>query len=592
MKAVFLDRQPSIQEIKVISKNLEEGAVIYALPHANLKVPFNYTEVELSKTEYQKITALSYQELDEIGLKLEAELTFEEINIWSYQRFRLFFELRKLLIKRHLIDLHSKDCTEVDIYSDVVVPIKKSGVSFDFILKTSATGSKSSKFKTLIFLIIKYIFSFLHIPILFRNFQNKSFLIYPMINRDVMLNFKGMEIFEVNHLYYLYEQYKEQFLLVQDNFMHDAGVNLGSAFRKSRLLPRKGKINMEAIYLFEIVRRPFILLKTYKVYKKLSLRLSENRPTDKDSIHAFVLSKLINFKSSNLVFIARNIIFKSHFKRKKYLNVVTIDENAALKKSILDAAKLSGLRTVGIQHGAIHQNLPTYVFDNRYDSKKYVPDLTLLWGEDYKDFLKTNSIYKDDMLAVVGQIRSDIIPKLDKSGKARQKNKFVFATQPIQDQNLRLKMIQDCFKACFHKNNFELIIRPHPSENPEYFTKVLSDIKDVPNDFQFKIESEMDLYLLLNQSDYLMTYYSTVGLEAMYFGKTLIVIDYHQEDQLSYVGTGGAEQVWNLETLNKLFERINNGTYISDHSNYQKLIDKYAFKIDGRVAERIVNKLN
>jgi hypothetical protein len=492
-------------------------------------------------------------------------------------------------VKSHLIQ-SVKGVNSGEVYSNEKSFKEKGDIPLKIINGPIEHRNQGSKLKLLLFTLLKYFVTIFHLPFLFKKHPDQHFLIYPTTNKDRMLNLKGVEVFEVNHLYYLIEKSAPKFIQVQENFIPNAKYSFRAAVKRLSFIPGKNKFNIEAIYISEILRSPSILKRVYNDYKSLKFKMGGLVMTTEED--KFIHNKLNAYLSSNLVFIARFHIFKAYFERKRFQSIVTIDENAALKKSILDAAKLNGIKTVGVQHGAIHRNLPTYFFNEKYTPGKYIPDLTLVWGENYKSEMISNSIFTDESIEVVGQLRTDVVESLKKIRVEKKGWKtVVFATQPILDLHLRKVLIEDTFRACFNKPNINLIIRPHPNEKHSYFEKILGQMDNVPQDFSLNIEDNSDLYLLINSADYLMTYYSTVGLEAMYFEKPLIVIDYPQEDTVNYVRTGGAYHAVNYASLNDCFQRINDGKDFISTSSYQKMIQGNAHRVDGQVCDRILDAL-
>ena len=89
-----------------------------------------------------------------------------------------------------------------------------------------------------------------------------------------------------------------------------------------------------------------------------------------------------------------------------------------------------------MQHGNIHDLHPAYIYTKVDSKNKVMCDYTLVWGEYYKELLKTKGNFPEESLIITGQFRTDIIPVLLKMKEAtlpefvpKNSKMVVFATQ-------------------------------------------------------------------------------------------------------------------------------------------------------------------
>ena len=100
---------------------------------------------------------------------------------------------------------------------------------------------------------------------------------------------------------------------------------------------------------------------------------------------------------------------------------------------------------------------------------------------------------------------------------------------------------------------------------------------------------DIDLYLLLHLSDIVVTCFSTVGTEAVYFHKPLVILDHLKEDILHYIAEGVAFAATNSIELKTCLERIFSHQLVFDTNIYEEYIGRYALRIDGQASKRFVD---
>ncbi|PIP92414.1 MAG: hypothetical protein COW00_00805 [Bdellovibrio sp. CG12_big_fil_rev_8_21_14_0_65_39_13] len=90
--------------------------------------------------------------------------------------------------------------------------------------------------------------------------------------------------------------------------------------------------------------------------------------------------------------------------------------------------------------------------------------------------------------------------------------------------NDQVRVIRTLADACNHLGNFELIIRVHPNVATKSKQSQLKwNNLVVPNALLIKSVDTTDSYALLDSCDFVATFGSTIGLEAVYWGKPLLL---------------------------------------------------------------------
>jgi hypothetical protein len=287
--------------------------------------------------------------------------------------------------------------------------------------------------------------------------------------------------------------------------------------------------------------------------------------------------------------------YKRLFRKGSIKTLTTIDENSPNPKSILDAAKAQGITTIGIQHGSIHNLHPAYMYA-AYEERFYpVPHYTLLWGDYFKELLVNDSAYDAEQLDVIGQLRLDSLftdefKSSDRSAKyfTEGKTSVLFASQPQRDPILRKRAAIDVINSCKDLKDVELIIKIHPNEDKDYYKNLANSL----NANVTVLKNEANLYHILMRCNVVITCFSTVGAEAIFLRKPLIILDHLEQDVLGYISRGAARKATSANELTERIEELIKEDFKIDEESYDKFIADFACKIDGKVAERYFDYLN
>lgn len=311
----------------------------------------------------------------------------------------------------------------------------------------------------------------------------------------------------------------------------------------------------------------------------------------------FLLKEVQKNHNSSLLYTLQYLGFKDFLKKSKAKTLSGIDENSPNTKSIFDAAKDLGIKTVGIQHGSIHPLNPAYIYSKEDLQLIQLPYITMLWGDYSKNILTKSSVYREEQVTIIGQPRTDYIQEKLKERNAlisqmsSSKMKIiVFATQPQRDENLRKSTAIDVIQCAQKLTNVQLVLKIHPAEEKAYYEKIITEIQ--PKNKIFILKNEVDIYQILNIADLVLTCFSTVGAEAAILRKPLITVDYLDQDILEYSKMGIALKVTNKDTLFEGMKSILLDPKSTEKFEHDDFIQNFAYKIDGIVAERFWQRIS
>jgi CDP-glycerol glycerophosphotransferase (TagB/SpsB family) len=600
MKAIIIKRQLSGDEIHNIIELAGSDSHIRLYPSVSLPDELRkYTtaNLELNEPLKRKINydilkkTIDFSEKKYDGRSVAEWFTVERASVWHYHKFRIYFSIRNLYIQAAEINEILKEHNDIVIFSDdrrlekIISHRPNLKIEFRYTKAKHRIDYLSFLYYILYFIIcfVKNIF----VPV--KNARHAIFkIIIPLRYLDIptLKPVTGNIV-----LGYLFKKIDKDFLLINER--ETPKFTKGNKFRLKQPAEKSHKtpaLNSEGLLLKRLLN-PALLFKLFKTSRILKLtydRLIDDAGSD---IEHFFLGFIKNYHFTTLYFLLKYYSYKSFFKSHNIKTICSIDENSPETKSVFDAAKSESVTTVGIQHGAIHELHPAYMY-SKYDSKKRImADYTLVWGEYYKSLLSHKGNYNADSIIVTGHIRTDVIPLLEKGGP-RIKGLpddlpiVIFASQPQRDASLRIRTAMDVFNAAKKLHNIMLIVKLHPAEkNDSRFYESVADESGLKN---YKIIYNEDLYTLISSCKALITCFSTVGTETAYFYKPLIILDHLKQDIQGYKKEGIAFQATGPEELYHYLKGILDGSLVIDRKAYSRFISKYAYKIDGLVSERCV----
>ena len=472
---IIIGRELSFSEIKQ-AHNQPETELI-CLGEYNL--PFTNRVVTLTAGEKREI---NYSVLDEIiklgdklinGRSVVSHLQVEKSSIWHYHKFRTYFFVRNL-------NYELAKLSKIDISEGNVIYYCPNDFRF---LKDEFPGIKlvfpSSKKQSInLRLSLKYLF-FLKLRILgslFTRFNSSGILIYYPERYNPVLDIHTLKPQEGNFLLdYLFAQAKSKLNLIGEVPVPKLKSKGSFGFHRGYFKSNESghpKKNMESI----LARFAFGAYGQAKTEgEKLELKYAELISQPLAINERVAVCFVQSLHSSSVFYLFRYFAAKKFFSKNKFRVLLATDENSPLTKSIVDAAKFHGLKTVGMQHGTMHDLHPAYLYTKEDVRQGIIPDFTLTWGTYWEQFLVEKGNYPADKVISVGHLRTDIIPDLLNEQRCEnEKFILVFASQPQRDPNLRRQAAFDVFLAAKQFSDLDLVVKLHPREfdDVEYYRQI------------------------------------------------------------------------------------------------------------------------
>jgi hypothetical protein len=605
MNAHIFLRPPSKSELEILSNENPSKITIYSLSIYNEyfnSIPYTLIDFDSVKKKvnfefFEKV--ISFGEIEIERVAIADRLTIDGQSFWHYHKFRCYFQARELLYEMQVIKSLMGKHTHIELYTN------KSGLSegmLDALLsvKVINTTNKhnknnknySSQFKFILFIAIRFVKGV---------FSSKPLGKHIIIDKGIKqlcLNPNTLEVGLENIFFEnIFRAANKNITIVSDTEIPP----LGSEFNLRKKIfanPKRSNYSFPGEYvlargLFSIgVWRETLAAK--KLLKKQVDFISKNVT---DSSEKLIVNFLSAHSHSSLVYAFKHKAWRRFLKKWPTLSITSVDENSPMVMSIMDAARFHNITCVGVQHGSIHNLHPAYIHSKADAVRNIFPDLTLVWGNYWKNFLVNVANYPSARVLVTGQQRTDAIPVLLKNIEKinqlfgfQNKKIVLFASQPQQDASLRYRAAQDIFNAAKEHKQLLFVVKLHPSEmnDSQYYHSIANDI----GCSNYQIDINSDLYALLAVSAIVITCFSTVGSEALYFKKPIIILDHLKADLLGLIGRNLAIRATNAEELTVAINNIICGHEAIATNEIETYINEYAFKIDGLAAQRILNTIN
>ncbi len=254
-------------------------------------------------------------------------------------------------------------------------------------------------------------------------------------------------------------------------------------------------------------------------------------------------------------------------------------------KTVLNAARKNGVKTLFIQHGVL-SDIPLF-------SKTNV-DAMALYGEEMKRILVKRGNEGENMF-LTGMIQLDYAAEaishqkkyqnrvLTKLNLSKDKKTVTFFSQPLLEQEL-LPALYELFETMKKMPDVQLIVKLHPAESPKQIKKVMEAVG-----VRATIVKDLSVGEVLSVSDAAVVMTSTTYLDALAFDKPLIVLRPVGEDVLPCVKDGAALGVYRKRQLISALKRVfyDKKTLRKLAVHRKKATTRYAYKIDGQASERI-----
>jgi CDP-glycerol glycerophosphotransferase (TagB/SpsB family) len=596
-KTIIINRLLSDSEIDEIKRLADAGSKVFSISATN---SMHFAEQILLSSEEKK--QINYEIMEEVlrfgdlpvGDQTLADLfRIDTASVWHYQKFRVYFAVRNLMYFLRSAQLKFSSF-EDQIWFFPSEPHPLAGlfpeVDFRFpATKTKARLNFGDLFSYLV--LIKYRF----LRYLFSAPKHPEYLVYLTEKYSSVLDKTSMKTKPGHHiLEYLISGLDTRFALLTEVLMPKPKGKSDYSFSWKQFqssLNEHPKVFLEGFLISGLFKRS-VRKSANKAQETIRSAYPKVRETELSLIQKITLEVFQSLDKSSGFYLYRYFAARNYFRTSGIKSVIAADENSPLTKSILDAAKFCGIKIIGLQHGTMHDLHPAYLYTPNDYKNRVMPDLTLTWGKYWEEFLIEKGNYPKDSVISVGQIRTDIIPLLLKSDKQKNSESskiIVFASQPQRDPELRYQAAFDVFKAAAKLPQSSLIVKLHPREfaDSEYY----SDLAKAAECSNYTLDITSDLYQLIASCDVLITCFSTVGTETIYFHTPLIILDHLKQDIMGYVAEGVAFQATDAESLTEILSGVFSGSLQINREKYDSFIEKYAFQIDGKVAERCIGEI-
>ena len=215
--------------------------------------------------------------------------------------------------------------------------------------------------------------------------------------------------------------------------------------------------------------------------------------------------------------------------------IIQVYEAGPYAKCFQYVAKKLKIKTIAIQHGLIPSDYPDYMFKEIRDNDEYgniIPDLTLVYGDYYKQLLTKNGSYPLNKVSSFGhptyfnleQIKQSVDVKKLKNEYGIKNKKIILVPLSFRlsyNQNHSDRILLDSiYKNFKNSNDVIILVRPHPGNFDDQET--LNKLYPEPN---FKISNNTLIEDLLLCDIVTVVVGTTVATEAILFDKTVILVD-------------------------------------------------------------------
>ncbi|HAQ65682.1 MAG TPA: hypothetical protein DCR43_07515 [Bacteroidales bacterium] len=532
------------------------------------------------------------------GKRVADLLSFEKSGVWYYHRFRSYFKTRQIGYEYEEIMQLLTVYDHIDFYTGEVglrqIPELSGRVAI--CLPEAVPGSKVN-YRSVAAYGLHFLLRLMVQPFQFAHPSKRRHIVVDHAGLQKCLHLPAGRFTYDNYILSgLFDRLDADFLLLSEVVMpkFDSLKTFRLRWQYYFRAGRNRNIIFNEVILFRALLSSEIRMKVKQASAHLMAGYSAVEALPLTIYERLILKQYIGYHKTSRFYVFRYLAFDRFFKHYSFFSISSIDENGPIIKTLLDAAKANRMTTIGIQHGNFGNGHPAYLYTPADKLAGSMADHTLVWGEYWRDFLATVGNFNPESVAVTGQIRTDVIPWLKKADRRNAlgydwgtRKIIVFASQPQPDASLRYQAALDVFVAGRSIKDSLVVVKLHPAERDDvqYYESIAREAGCT----NYQILYNIDLYLLLSACDLLVTCFSTVGTEAVYFGKPLIILDYMKEDLLHYCSEGVAFQSTDVTSLGEIISGVLAGDLKIDMEAYARFIRKYAWVIDGKAAERSID---
>lgn len=530
------------------------------------------SNVDVAKVEeglMEQFLLLSFDEFDE---KLD-------LSPWYCSRSKIYFQIRDIYLLIAAINKSSND-REFELYTQNALWNK---VSFN--RKVSLINVSQVTTKKVPFVYFKYLLWGIKQGSKKRRFKKQKYqaLIFDRIkdNRPVGTKFQNVYMGE------FIERFGAKYGILSE---------IGIPKKSDKTFSTKKEGAKADIFIDYYIVKSFLsknCRNRVKEQKSSALKIiNRTINSSKNELKSLVLHHLLKEMGAYSAYLFKLYAFERMFSKIRISKVLLIDEQGSQSWSLRRAAKEKKIKVFAVQHGAIHHLNPAYRYGNLDHLENYPVEYFFTWGEKSKKVLESFFVFPSEKIVIAGQQRTDALHSLGYLNKKTEKRLFVVATQPISNIALKESFFYNTMDAVeAYNKELEVIVKAHPGEKEVGFMK--ERIQELnTKGFHVTFEQKGDLFELLSETKVLITPYSTVGIEALYFGVDVMVYDPNHQDLIKMLENKVAKKCVDTSDILEGLKESDQNVFPVEKSQIDVFIEHSVFRIDGKVSERIFNHIS
>lgn len=258
--------------------------------------------------------------------------------------------------------------------------------------------------------------------------------------------------------------------------------------------------------------------------------------------------------------------------------------------------KKLGIPSLLVQQGLTHRTYPEWIFFS-------MSEVAAMGDISRADMLSQN--IPEKRITVTGHPGFDRLLIPDPEACALMRSELgvkdgqfmvLFASQPYQyggfrTPDIHLEMIKAIIKAANSLEHIKLVVQPHPIEDRHKLQKILGHGPRI-----VMVERAADISLLVKTCDVLITFTSTVALQALYIGKPVINVAFSEsglaalylESSATWVSRSTEEIRLQLQSLTGARRELE---IARKEKARQRFVREWAYLPDGEAAARVGKKI-
>jgi UDP-N-acetylglucosamine 2-epimerase len=270
--------------------------------------------------------------------------------------------------------------------------------------------------------------------------------------------------------------------------------------------------------------------------------------------------------------------------------VVTANDRGWHGAALVAACRAAGIPSLCVQDG---------IYAPRASQRYFTSDVAAVMG----DYTRRNLIAADadpDSIVVTGQPRYDALLRVIQDrgqhrittsrslGLDSSKKLVLFATQPNEAPDKKVRLVRAVTEAVDSIGDAELLIKIHPRESLAVWNRLIEDagLRGI------RVLQNASIDVLLAACDVLLTRFSTTALEAMLLDKPVVTVNLdHEPEVYPYASSGAAIGVTRIEDLRPAIEKalFDRAYPHEDVAKRAAFVTDHAYAVDGKAAHRVAD---